>query len=540
MLKTLDQDVSRCSRCGMCQAVCPVYRLTGHEKDTARGKLALIDGLMQEMFSDADGTAKRLNHCLLCGSCAAGCPMNIDILGVFLKARAIVEGFRGLPWWKRFLFRWLVAHPGRFDRLLARAARYQSLALKKKPVPMDGSCNRLAASRLSDRHVVPLASVPFHDMKRKSAFSPESVPGPSPVPLTGGRGIRAAFFVGCLLDKVFPETARTIVDVLETNGVQVIVPDGQGCCGMPVLAGGDRDAFSRLMADHLVRFDPDQFDYLVTGCATCTAAIKKLWPEMTSDHEEQVRSAVERIADKTHDISAFMVNILGVADDILSDASIVPATPTDANTITAPVSPVISEAGKTTAVHDAQAAYAAPDPDRMVVTWHDPCHLAKTLGIRREPRMLIKANPTYAFREMPDPDLCCGMGGSFNLQYYETSTAIGLKKIDAIRASGASVVATGCPACMIQLADMLARAKLPVTVRHVIDIFADIRPEIAGISENRLDASTKLRRLRYGGTFIKRSTNFGGKVWMDRDRLFMKMLNTVLTTLSERWAERSF
>lgn len=474
MMKILDRDVSRCSRCGMCQAVCPVYGLTGHEKDTARGKLALLDGLTREMFADADGTAARLNHCLLCGACGAGCPMNIDITALFLNARAIIEEFRGLSWWKRFLFRWVMARPGRFDRFLAWAARFQFLVLKQKPIPPDGSCSRLASPHLSDRHVVPLARVPFHAMEKsgfKSAVSAiKSDQKSAPVPEAG---IRVAFFVGCLLDKVFPETAKNIINVLKNNGVRVIIPDSQGCCGMPVLAGGDREAFLRLMADHIVRFDPDQFDYLVTGCATCTAAIKKIWPEMASGLGDPLWSAVNQIADKTHDISAFLVNILGVADGIVSDGYTAPSVPADAPGSSVSMHPANSDAGKAFPIHGAPAASGGPAAARVVATWHDPCHLAKTLGIRREPRLLIESNPAYAFREMADPDLCCGMGGSFNLQYYDDSTVIGMKKIEAIRASGASVAATGCPACMIQLADMLAKADMDVAVRHVIDIFSE-------------------------------------------------------------------
>jgi glycolate oxidase iron-sulfur subunit len=471
MMKTLDREVSRCSKCGMCQAVCPVYGLTGHEKDTARGKLALLDGLAREMFADADGTAARLNHCLLCGACGNGCPMNIDTTALFLNARAIIEGFRGLPWWKRFLFRWVMAHPGRFDRLLAWAARFQSLVLKKNPTRLDGSCSRLASPRLSGRHVVPLAPVSFHVMKKQKSepvqSTAKSVPASASVTAVGRRGIRVAFFVGCLLDKVFPETAKNIVRVLEQSGVEVIVPDDQGCCGMPVLAGGDREAFLRLMADHLVRFDPEQFDYLVTGCATCTAAIKKLWPEMTSGLSDPLRSEVNQIASKTYDISAFIVNILGV-----SDGHTAPPVPPDAAASSVFMHPANSDAGRAIPVHGARAASGGPAAARVVATWHDPCHLVKTLGIRREPRLLIASNPAYAYREMADSDLCCGMGGSFNLQYYDDSTAIGMKKIAAIRASGASVVATGCPACMIQLADMLAKADMDVAVRHVIDIFS--------------------------------------------------------------------
>jgi glycolate oxidase iron-sulfur subunit len=442
MMKSLDQEVSRCSRCGMCQAVCPVYGLTGHEKDTARGKLALLDGLMREMFSGAEGTASRLKHCLLCGSCGTGCPMNIDTAVVFLRARGIIESYRRLAWWKRMLFRRLVARPARFDRFLAWASWLQFLALRRKPVHPQGPRDTVASLRFSDRRVIPLAPVPFHARKREKT-EPEALVSrrmsASPPPASAVRGprVRVAFFVGCLLDKVFPDTAENIVGTLEKHGAAVIIPDGQGCCGMPVLAGGDREAFSRLMVHNLASFDPDQFDYLVTGCATCTAAIKKFWPEMTADHAAAERRQITTIADKTHDISEFLVNVLGASDAGLD--------------------------AKQFSLHD----------DREIVTWHDPCHLAKTLGIRDEPRRLIRCDPARGFQEMPDADACCGMGGSFNLQYYGESAAIGSQKVDAIRASGASVVATGCPACMIQLTDMLARADLPVSVRHVIDLVAE-------------------------------------------------------------------
>jgi glycolate oxidase iron-sulfur subunit len=99
--------------------------------------------------------------------------------------------------------------------------------------------------------------------------------------------------------------------------------------------------------------------------------------------------------------------------------------------------------------------------------------LRKTLKIYKEPRVLIRANSKYQFREMAEPDACCGMGGSFSLSYYQTSTNIGLKKIDNIKASGATIVATGCPACMIQMKDMLAKTNTIVDVKHVIEIYSD-------------------------------------------------------------------
>ena len=103
-------------RCGMCQAVCPVFAETGREADVARGKLALLDGLIQEMFKDPKGVNERMMRCLLCGSCAANCPSGVKVLDIFLKARAILVGYMGLHPAKRIVFRGMLAHPTTFQQ----------------------------------------------------------------------------------------------------------------------------------------------------------------------------------------------------------------------------------------------------------------------------------------------------------------------------------------------------------------------------------------------------------------------------------------
>ncbi len=96
LMRELESQLSACMRCGMCQAVCPLYAQTGREADVARGKLALLDGLLQEMFDRPDSVAERLNKCLLCGSCQANCPSGVRVIEIFLKARAVLAGFSGL------------------------------------------------------------------------------------------------------------------------------------------------------------------------------------------------------------------------------------------------------------------------------------------------------------------------------------------------------------------------------------------------------------------------------------------------------------
>ena len=120
-------------------------------------------------------------------------------------------------------------------------------------------------------------------------------------------------------------------------------------------------------------------------------------------------------------------------------------------------------------------AAAAPggEAGKITVTYHDPCHLKKSLGVAAQPRALLRAHPGYVLKEMPESDWCCGCGGSFNLQNYETSAAIGRRKQENIMKSGCQVVATGCPACMLQITDMLSRAGRRVTVKHAVEIYAD-------------------------------------------------------------------
>ncbi|MCD6584915.1 MAG: (Fe-S)-binding protein [Desulfobacteraceae bacterium] len=437
MMKTLDQAVARCSRCGMCQAVCPLYIVTKNESDVARGKLMLLDGLMRSFFEDPKGVLQRLDRCLLCGSCAANCPRGVNTLEIFLNARIIISGYSRMPLVKKIIFRYLLSNPELFDRIISWASKWQYLFFIKTEFQLDASCAALISPLLSKRRMVPLAPVPFHKISPKidPALKPKLKPKLKPERRKTEKksGLKVAFFVGCLLDKVFPKIATDIVRILNYHEISVFIPSSQGCCGIPALSSGDQVTFNRLVAHSLDQFDPSGFDYLVTGCATCTATIKKFWPSMYKPASEDQGAAVHRIAEKTYDINQFLVDVLGVK----------------------------------------KSDKAEQNAARPIITYHDPCHLRKTLNVHSEPRLVIQANNAYSFKEMPDADTCCGMGGSFNLAHYGLSTDIGKKKVANIESTGAAVVATGCPACMIQLVDMLAREKKQIRVAHTIEIYSE-------------------------------------------------------------------
>ena len=420
LLRQIDDQLVACMRCGMCQAVCPLYAETGLEAHVARGKIALLEGLADEVIKDPAGVKERLDACLLCGSCQANCPSGVKALDIFLKARAFLTGYYGLPPVKRAIFRGMLANPRLFDSVLSIAAKFQGLFTKPVNDMLGSSCARVFSGLIGGRHFAPLASRPLHE-----AVSARDTPrGPS--------GRKVALFYGCVADKMFPRIPEAVLAVCDHHGIGVYMPHGQACCGIPALSSGDRATFEKLVTMNLALFGDHDFDVLVTPCATCTSTIKKIWPMLSGDLPEATRRRIDALAAKTMDISAYLVREAGLA-------------------ATAPET----------------------DPAAALITYHDPCHLKKSLGIAAEPRALLAANPRYRLVEMEGADSCCGSGGSFTLQHYDLSKRIGKRKRDNIVATNASVVATSCPACMLQIGDMLSQAGDSLALRHPVEIYAE-------------------------------------------------------------------
>ena len=248
----------------------------------------------------------------------------------------------------------------------------------------------------------------------------------------GASGLKVAFFVGCVIDKVFPGIGEAVMRTMDHHGVGVHLPEDFACCGIPALSSGDTVTFNKLVRYNLQRFTAKPFDFLITACATCASTIKKLWPLMAQDLDAETQEQVAAMASKTMEVSQFLVDKVGLRQ------------------------------GETQG-----------DEKKVILTYHDPCHLKKSLGVAAQPRTLLQANPRYRFTEMVEADRCCGMGGSFNLQHYDISAAIGKRKRENIEQSGCEVVATSCPACMLQITDMLSQAGDRIQVKHAIEVYAE-------------------------------------------------------------------
>ena len=414
-MKDLEQDLLICVKCGTCQAVCPLYNVTLQEIDVARGKLSLLDGLIKNIFSNSDEVNRKINKCLLCGSCAAKCPSNVNVTQIFIKARIILTEYSELSFIKKIIFRHLISKPERFDKLISFFEKFQFIISKNNKNINKTISLRLIPPFIKTRNFKRIAKIPFHKTEYAKDFKSEK------------SKIKVAFFPGCAIDKIFPNIAIDTVKILQYYNVDIYIPKNQGCCGIPALAAGDQTTFNNLLDLHIDSLSKEGFHYLITPCATCLSTIKKLWPSMYKTESEEEKDFLLDLSGKALDISQFLINILKVPDIVEKTIS-------------------------------------------ACVTYHDPCHHKKVLNIETEPRKLIKASGKKLI-EMEKPDSCCGMGGTFNLAYYKESLEIGKLKGNNIVKTGCNTIATSCPACMMQLSDILDKQKAEIVIKHPVELY---------------------------------------------------------------------
>lgn len=421
LFKELESDLSKCARCGMCMSVCPLYAETRNETDVARGKLALLDGMKEKMFDHPHGVKERLDRCLLCGACGKHCPNSVATLAIFLKARSLLSGVAGLSPVKKYLLKKMLANPDRLEKWAARGAKFQNRFIKKES-PTLGTASLGFPAALGERHFLPLAEKPFHQTYTQEDAKPEA--GESTV----------LFYPGCLIDYVFPNIGQAVMKALHHHRVRVILPETQACCGMPAMAAGDRETAEKLMRLNLAQFEKHSFDHLITACPTCAYAIKKIWPMILAKEEDGITSLLTTLGEKTLDISQFIASRMDPEEE---------------------------------------KEIRTGSDEAKIITYHDPCHLKKSLNISSEPRALISDRHKYRLVEMNQSDRCCGMGGSFGIEHYELSNRIGNAKLTDILATNCDIVASGCPACMMQLSHILSKSQSRILVKHPIEIYAE-------------------------------------------------------------------
>ncbi|MEI8146866.1 MAG: (Fe-S)-binding protein [Alphaproteobacteria bacterium] len=243
--------------------------------------------------------------------------------------------------------------------------------------------------------------------------------------------LRVGLYATCLVDLFRPSVGFAAVKLLEANGCVVEVP-AQTCCGQPAFNSGDRRTAQDLALQVIEAFEG--YHAVVVPSGSCGGMIKHHYPELFADNPK-LSARANRLADKTHELMSFLVDILGVT--------------------------------RVAAAHEGS------------VTYHDSCSGLRELGVKDQPRKLLASVAGLDLVEMRDSDVCCGFGGTFCVKYPDISNTIVEKKAAAIEASGAKTLLAGDLGCLMNMAGKLARQGSSVEVRHVAEILADMTDEPA-------------------------------------------------------------
>lgn len=413
--KSLKAKVSQCVRCGQCRFACPIFREVGIESTVARGKLALLRDYLEGKDVPTEEISAILSKCLLCKTCSAQCPSGVHADELILAGRELAVKRQGLSPVKKAVFS-VLERRAVFDFCLTAAGLFQDFGIKRRTDGRLGAVQRFPMPGLSKRRVI----APFAAKSLRKQL-------PETVTVRNAKS-RVAFFTGCMANYVYTDAGKATVDILTANGVDVVLPRLQHCCGFPLFTSGDVTA-GRLLARHNIDvFANLAVDAVVTVCGSCGSAWRHEYSRLLADEPEYLAKA-EQIAKKTYDIAEYLTDVVPIDCGLLGEQN-------------------------------------------LTVTIHDPCHLGRGLGVTKQVRKLVSAIPGIKIKEMKEPDRCCGAGGSFNLSYYELSRNINDRKLNDIAGTGAELVVTGCGSCRMHLIDGLCQREMPQNVLHTTQLIA--------------------------------------------------------------------
>ena len=413
LLADIRDALANCMRCGNCMAVCPIYKETHNEASVARGKLALIEGMLSGEVEMSAGFDHVLGKCLCCKACAANCPCGVKADELIVRGRQAAVEARGLHPIKNAVFK-LLSNRRLFDAALRTAGLFGPLSFKKVPGKMAAIARFPMPGIDRKRMTAPFAATPLRNKY------PKIIKTDRPAKC------KVAFFTGCTINYMYADVGDAVINVLHHNDMEVLMPPTQHCCGTPVYVSGDKN-LAKTFAKHIIDvFSECDADYVVAACGSCAEALKIEYPHMFQDDPFMYPQALA-LAKKTYEISEFLVDVMPIKKEDLGAV-------------------------------------------RKTVTMHDPCHMARGIKVTRQPREILAAIPGLTFIEMKDADRCCGSGGSFSLANYPLSRKINDRKVKNIADSSAEVVATSCGTCRMHLTDGLAQNNVDASVVHVIQL----------------------------------------------------------------------
>ncbi len=401
-----------CVHCGFCLPTCPTYVLWGQEADSPRGRIYLMKAGLENRAQWDAAYQRHFDTCLGCMACVTACPSGVQYERLIEATRPQVErhGTRSLPdrLFRELIFR-LFPHPGRLRALRAPLAVYQRSGFQRL-VHATGIAKLLPDRLAAMERLLPPVSGAATEL-------------PAVTPARGERRRRVGLLLGCVQRVFFSNVNHATARVLAAEGCEVVAPPEQACCGALMMhAGRESEAMAaaRTMID---TFERAGVDRIAINAAGCGSAMKEYGILLRDDAAYADRA--RRFADKCVDISELLVDL---------------------------------------------EPRAARQPVRAAVAYHDACHLQHAQRVKAAPRQLLKSIPGLELREIPEADICCGSAGIYNLLEPEAAGALRDRKVANIIHTGADIVVSGNPGCMMQIRSGLQAAGRRVDSLHTIEL----------------------------------------------------------------------
>ena len=425
-LRDLDYSIlQQCIHCGMCLPSCPTYTETKVERNSPRGRIALMRAVADGELSVTKEFGQEMYYCLGCLACTSACPAGVNYAELFEVARADVEQKKVLETPKRRAIRWfalrlLFTRP----RLLRFAGRilwlYQASGLQRLA--------RATVLKVLPRSLRALETQTPHVRRHFShqliaRLEPPVVPA-SP----GGRPRRVLVLTGCVQDLLYPEVNRATVDVLRENGCEVHTPAVQPCCGSLHAHNGDIEGARLLARRQLDRVDPADFDAIISNAGGCGSHLRHYDHLLEDDPRYAARAREWSL--KLRDVSEYLVEI--------------------------GLRPAVAPAAGT----------ATP------VTYHESCHLCHGQKVSAQPRAVLRAAGAEVW-ECAEATWCCGSAGIYSLTHPDTAQWLQQRKWTHLRATGADTVALANPGCHLHLENGLRGVANPPRIVHPVVLLAE-------------------------------------------------------------------
>jgi glycolate oxidase iron-sulfur subunit len=402
----------QCVHCGLCTSTCPTYTELGDENDGPRGRLYLMRLVTEGEMGVNSRVRRHLELCLDCRACETACPSGVQYGRVIEPFRLSLEEadrspLRRFDWFRQIVLFRLFPYRDRVRRAMAPVRLAQRLGVYDWVERM--GLLRLVPGRLGQ--MVTLVPPPVDPGPKLPGF----------LPAVGRRRARVAFFVGCVADAMLRHVHWATLRVLQHNGCDILVPDGQGCCGAIHYHAGHSDG-ARKMADANVKaFDLEEIDAVVVNHAGCGAMMKE-YPLHWKDERTEART---RLAEKIKDVNEFL---------------------------------------------DALGPVPPSGPIRAVATYHDACHLGHAQKITEPPRRLLRMISGLELRELPETEICCGSAGTYNLNHPGMADRLSRRKLENILSTKAQIVLASNAGCLLQIMREVRRQRKPLAVMHPMEL----------------------------------------------------------------------